>query len=268
MRVFVSILFSFFLFATYAHAALPDWVGRPLPIEQELLQPPEIEGMVFIKGGCFDMGDTFGEGDGDERPVHTVCLDNFYIGKYEVTQREWVAVMGSNPSSFRGCDTCPVESVSWNDAQEYISKLNSKTGQMYRLPTEAEWEYAARSGGKLEKFSGTNDNARLGDFTWYDWNSGKKIHPVGEKRPNGLDLYDLSGNVCEWVSDWYGESYYQDSSKVNPTGPSKGQYKVLRGGSWLHKPVAVSASKRILTGPSFRDNSIGFRLALSPTPSE
>ena len=128
----------------------------PMEIEPELLGPP-IEVMVFVNGGCFDMGDTFGDGEADEQPVHNVCVDDFYMGKYEVTQKEWVSVMGDNPSKFKGCDTCPVETVSWDDVQEYIRKLNSKRGQRYRLPTEAEWEYAARSGGRREKFAGFSD---------------------------------------------------------------------------------------------------------------
>src|SRR3989338_10514354 len=153
------------------------------------------ENMVFIKGGCFQMGDTFGGGDTDEQPVHKVCVDDFHMGKYEVTQKEWVDVMGTNPSHFKGCDNCPVENVSWDDIQEYINKLNQKTGKKYRLPTEAEWEYAARSGGKNEKYAGGNNIDSVG---WYDGNSGSKTHPVGQKQPNGLGLYDMIGNVLEW----------------------------------------------------------------------
>lgn len=233
----------------------------PMEIEPELLAP---EGMVFVKGGCYEMGDTFGEGFENERPVHTVCVDDFYMGKYEVTQKEWVALMGSNPSFFKGCDTCPVESVSWDDAQGFISRLNSLTGKSYRLPTEAEWEYAARSGGKKEKFAGTSNEGNLADYAWYAGdNPGAKPHPIGRKKPNGLGLYDMTGNVCEWVSDWYDYEYYGRSPKNNPRGPTSGQDKVFRGGSWNYDPVVVLASYRNWLEPAFRDNYIGFRLAVS-----
>ncbi|MBI5196649.1 MAG: SUMF1/EgtB/PvdO family nonheme iron enzyme, partial [Nitrospirae bacterium] len=197
---------------------------------------------IFVKGGCYQMGDTFGDGNNDEKPVHEVCVDDLYMGKYEVTQKEWTGIMGSNPSSFKDCgDNCPVEKVSWNDAQEYINKLNSKTGKNYRLPTEAEWEYAARSGGKNEKYAGGN---ALDSVAWYDSNSGIKTHAVGQKQPNGLGLYDMTGNVLEWVNDWYGENYYKNSPKDNPKGADSGQYRVLRGGSWFYKPQNLRASYR------------------------
>lgn len=187
--------------------------------------------MVFAKGGCYQMGDTFGDGNSDEKPVHKVCVDDFYIGRYEVTQGQWKAIMGRNLSYFKDCgDNCPVEQVSWNDIQNFINKLIQKTGKKYRLPTEAEWEYAARSRGKNEKWAGTSNESEIGDYAWYLSNSGSKTHPVGQKKPNGLGLYDMSGNVWEWCSDWYGKNYYGNSPKDNPTGPSGGQFRVLRGG--------------------------------------
>ena len=176
------------------------------------------------------MGDTFGDGGSDEKPIHEVCVDDFYLGEHEVTQGEWKEVMGNNPSEFKNCgDDCPVETVSWNDVQHYIRKLNNKTGLNYRLPTEAEWEYAARSGGREERYAGTSKKSELGDYAWYWGNSGKKTHPVKTKQPNFLGLYDMSGNVYEWVSDWYGKDYYRNSPKDNPKGPGSGKYRVLRG---------------------------------------
>ena len=248
----------------------------PMEIEPELLGPPE--GMVFVKGGCYEMGDTFGDGIGNERPVHTVCVDDFYMGKYEVTQEEWVAVMGNNPSHFKGCDKCPVESVSWDDVQVFISKLNSKTGKNYRLPTEAEWEYAASSGGKKEKFAGFSDESQLylyanfcGSNCTPTWKTKttttnhndryENTSPVGTYKPNGLGLYDMSGNVSEWVSDWYDWSYYRISPKDNPVGPSSGQYRVGRGGSWNFGPEAVRVAIRVIETSTHRSaNSVGFRL--------
>ena len=154
--------------------------------------------MVALKGGCFQMGDTF---DGGDKSANKVCVGDFKMGKYEVTQGQWKEVMGNNPSSYSLCgDDCPVEQVSWDDVQAFIRKLNSRFGKEYRLPTEAEWEFAARSGGEQEKYSGGND---IDVVAWYDANSGKKTHPVGQKLANGLALYDMSGNVWEWVNDMY-----------------------------------------------------------------
>ncbi|MDP2279759.1 MAG: SUMF1/EgtB/PvdO family nonheme iron enzyme, partial [Nitrospirota bacterium] len=192
----------------------------------KIIDPATGMEIVFVKGGCFQMGDTFGDGESDEKPVHEVCVDDYYIGKYEVTQGQWKAIMGNNPSHFKDCgDNCPVEQVSWNDVQEFIQKLNEKNNPPsppftkggkggFRLPTEAEWEYAARSGGKSERYSGGND---IDSVAWYNKNSGGKTHPVGTKQPNGLGIYDMSGNVWEWVNDWYDEFYYKNSPKNNPT---------------------------------------------------
>jgi formylglycine-generating enzyme len=218
--------------------------------------------MVFVKGGCFQMGDTFGDGRADEKPVHQVCISDFYIGKYVVTQAQWVAVMGSNPSTFTG-DRRPVEQVSWDDAQDFIAKLNAQTGRRYRLPTEAEWEYAARSGGKHEKWAGTSDANLLGNYAWYNNNSGQGTQAVGQKQPNGLGLYDMSGNVWEWVQDLYGDVYYEESPEDNPHGPMLStNHRVLRGGCWPMSAGGVRAAARIQSTPSARLIIYGFRLAL------
>lgn len=225
-------------------------------------------GMTLLKvtGGTYTMGDTFGDGDTDEIPTHQVTVGDFYIGKYEVTQGQWQAVMGSNPSSFSACGAnCPVENVSWDDIQTFITTLNQQSGKNYRLPTEAEWEYAARSGGLSEKYSGGSD---VNAVAWYSTNSlvtyagndfGNGTLPVGGLQANGLGLYDMSGNVYEWVSDWYGA--YDSAAQTNPTGPSTDSFRVIRGGSWRVGAVSVRASNRFSYTPDFRFSYLGFRLA-------
>jgi formylglycine-generating enzyme required for sulfatase activity len=203
------------------------------------------------------MGDTFGDGDGDERPTHEVTLDDFYIGRYEVTQAQWKVVMGSNPSYFTSCGTeCPVEQVSWDDIQTFITKLNQMSGTHYRLPTEAEWEYAARSGGRSERYSGGDDAIAV---AWHYVNAGFTAHPVGGKQANGLGLYDMSGNVWEWVNDWYG--YYNSALQTNPTGPSTGSSRVIRGGSLDVGGFQIRNSYRYNGSPDIRRFDLGFRLA-------
>lgn len=214
---------------------------------------PDIE-MVRVPEGCFPMGDNFGDGSDDEKPVHEVCVSGFSIGKYEVTQVQWMAVMGSNPSYFSG-DRRPVDSVSWDDAQEFIKKLNAQSDRRYRLPTEAEWEYAARSGGKKEKWSGTSDPNQLGYYAWYYENS-RETHVVGTKKPNGLGIHDMSGNVFEWCQDRYGEVWYAESDRDNPHGPMVGLPKYLtRGASDSDTPEGEMAnSKRVMRGGSYYNN--------------
>jgi formylglycine-generating enzyme required for sulfatase activity len=211
--------------------------------------------MVYVEGGTFLMGGSSGESD--EKPVHSVTLSSFNIGKYEVTQAQWKSVMGSNPSYFKDCDQCPVESVSWNDVQDFIRKLNAQTGKNYRLPTEAEWEYAAK-GGKSSKgytYSGSND---LNSVSWNTDNSGGKTHAVGGKQANELGIYDMTGNVWEWCSDWYGT--YNSYSETNPTGASSGQNRVLRGGSWISSANFCRAAARLRINSDYRSYSLGFRL--------
>ncbi|GAX62536.1 hypothetical protein SCALIN_C34_0087 [Candidatus Scalindua japonica] len=221
--------------------------------------------MVFVKGGCFKMGDIFGEGDRHEKPVHEVCVDNFYIGKYEVTQREWVEIMGKNPSNSQYRDDCPVENVSWKDIRKYLVKLKKKTGKKYRLPTEAEWEYAARSGGKKELWAGTSNTVNLRAYAWFRDNSHKQTHPVGMKRPNELGIYDMSGNVQEWVYDAYDANYYQTSPDDNPKGVpyEPNIVRVYRGGSSLSDPWMLRTTNRARNKPYVKGPMLGFRLALS-----
>jgi formylglycine-generating enzyme required for sulfatase activity len=223
--------------------------------------------MVFIKGGCYQMGDTFGDGGANEKPVHKVCIDDFYIGKYVVTQAQWQALMGNNPSRFKKCGgNCPVENILWEDAQEFIRRLNDLTGKNYRLPYEAEWEYAARSGGKQELWAGTSDLDKLGDYAWFEDNSGEKTHSIGTRRPNGLGLYDMTGNVWEWCKDWYDGDYYKRSPEKNPHGPLSGSARVIRGGGWGDAAGIVRAVSRDVSDPSIRCDICGvgggFRLVL------
>ncbi len=191
--------------------------------------------------------------------MHWVTVDSFYIGRYEVTQAQWKSIMASNPSKFKG-DKLPVENVSWNEVQEFISKLNAQTGKQYRLPTEAEWEFAARGGNKSESYnySGSNLAAKV---SWNTYNSGEKSHMVGTKSSNELGIYDMSGNVYEWCNDWYGN--YSNESQLNPQGPVSGQFRVARGGSWSDFAERAYVWSRIFGAPEDRDISMGFRLAQS-----
>ena len=220
--------------------------------------------MVFVKGGTFTMGCTSEQSDcdDDEKPTHQVTLNDYYIGKYEVTQKQWKEIMGSYPSELynTGCDECPVEMVSWNDVQEFIKKLNEKTSKKYRLPTEAEWEYAARGGASSAryKYSGSNN---IEDVAWYTSNSSE-THNVGMKQANELGIYDMTGNVREWCSDLY--DAYSSSSQTNPIGAFSGSFHVVRGGSWSGGARGCSVSFRYRSTPSGRGNNLGFRLILFP----
>ncbi len=219
--------------------------------------------MVWVEGGTFRMGATSEQG-GDvwdcEKPVpvHSVTLSGYYIGKTPVTQALWKAVMGSNPSSFKG-DNRPVERVSWDDCQEFIRKLNSLTGQNFRLPTEAEWEFACRGGNNSGgyKYSGSN---YIDDVAWYDGNSGYETHPVATKSPNELGIYDMSGNVWEWCSDW--EGVYTSGAQTNPKGPYDGSDRMYRGGSWGSSTGRCRSSYRNSISPVYRNDFLGLRLSL------
>ena len=218
--------------------------------------------MIAVDGGTFSMGATSEQGsdaDSDEKPVHSVTLSDYYIGETEVTQELWEAVMGSNPSYFSG-DQKPVEYVSWDDCKEFITKLNNLTGKDFRLPTEAEWEYAARGGNKSKgyKYSGSNT---ISDVAWYGDNSSETTHNVKTKSPNELGIYDMTGNVREWCEDWYGD--YSSGSQTNPTGPSSGSSRVDRGG-WNGSASNCRVSRRFGNSPGYRYNHYGFRVVCLP----
>ena len=212
--------------------------------------------MVFVGGGTFQMGGNYI----DELPVHSVTLSDYYIGQTEVTQELWKAVMGSSPSysDYVGAKN-PVNDVSWNDCQEFISKLNRLTGGRFRLPTEAEWEYAARGGNKNCGYKYSGSDYFLGSVAWYKDNSGSEVHPVGSKSPNELGLYDMSGNVWEWCSDWYGD--YPSSPQTNPTGASSGTGRVLRGGCCFGVESYCRSADRRSGLPPIRWDNYGLRLA-------
>ena len=217
--------------------------------------------MVRVEGGTFTMGATSEQGVDawkDEKPSHQVTLSSYMIGKTEVTQALWQAVMGTNPSRFKGSNL-PVEQVSWEDCQTFIRKLNAITGKNFRLPTEAEWEFAARGGNKSRgfKYSGSNT---IDDVAWYDDNSADKTHPVATKAPNELGIYDMTGNVWEWCSDRYGS--YSSSSQYNPTGPNSGSDRVYRGGCWDYGAWSCRVSNRINRDPTDPSSFLGLRLAL------
>ena len=217
--------------------------------------------MVRVEGGTFTMGATAEKGsdaDSDEKPTHQVTLSSYSIGKTEVTQELWEAVMGSNPSDFKGSNL-PVEQVSWEDCQTFIRKLNALTGKNFRLPTEAEWEFAARGGNKSRgyKYSGSK---KIDNVAWCGYNSSSKTHPVATKAPNELGIYDMSGNVWEWCNDW--ESSYTSTSQTNPTGPGSGSLRVDRGGSWFDSARCCRVSNRSSNRPTYRNYFHGLRLAL------
>jgi len=216
-------------------------------------------GMQFalIPAGEFQMGST--SGDDDERPVRTIRISKpFYLGIYEVTQGQWEAVMGSNPSQFKGDASRPVESVSWEEVQQFIDKLNTReSGTKYRLPTEAEWEYAARAGSKTA-YSFGDDSSQLSKYAWFGDNAGNTTHPVGKLQPNAWGLHDMYGNVAEWVQDWYDK--YTAEPVIDPQGPSSGSDRVIRGGSWSHGAGICRSACRGDVAPGARNGYLGFRL--------
>jgi len=260
---------------------------------------------IFVKGGCYRMGNTFKSREDKslsdhqiyledfapaiyEEPVHEVCVSDFYLGKYEVTNREYrqfTLETGShlpeweenegNESAYTGiskhyaplgdaltADDHPVVGISWHDAAAFTEWLSQKTGRTFRLPTEAQWEFAARSGGKNEKWAGTNDLSSLPKYAWLGDNAKDKTQAVGKKLPNGLGFYDMSGNVWEWCQDWYEDHYYGSSPRNNPQGPPVGTTRVLRGGSWISIPATVRAANRDWGYPSSRTSIYGFRVAM------
>ena len=256
--------------------AIQSPVAQPTMAQQPVVQTPIANSdnitipvkdgisidMVRVEAGTFTMGATAEMKDprDNEKPTHRVTLTNdYYIGKYEVTQALWKAVMGNNPSNFKG-DNLPVEQVSWYDCQDFLSKLNRITGKTFRLPTEAEWEYAARGGNKSRGYQYSGSNNTL-DVAWFRDNSGSNTHAVGTKQPNELGIYDMSGNVGEWCQDWHG--LYNSSSQVNPTGANSGPYRVFRGGGWFYVAWSCRSSFRYIYEPDDRDTTLGLRLVLS-----
>ena len=245
-----------------------------VPAKAKIPEMPD-DGLVFVPGGTFKMGCTDEQKrcQDDEKPAHNVTLNDFYIGKYEVTQKLWREVMGNNPSDFIDCDDCPVEQVSWDDVQIFLQKLSQQTGRQYRLPTEAEWEYAARGGGKAVLFGNGQNTADPAQINFDANATYKKTYsiagtyrkntvPVGSlNSANALGLYDMSGNVWEWCSDWYNPIYYENSPASNPTGPTTGTHRVFRGGSWDYGLRECRVAYRSHLTPNYHWVNVGFRLA-------
>ncbi|MDR1312774.1 MAG: formylglycine-generating enzyme family protein, partial [Deltaproteobacteria bacterium] len=220
---------------------------------------------VLIPSGTYIMGATYQRRERampGERARHMVRITKpFYLGLYEVTQAQWERVMGSNPSLSKGAEL-PVEFVSWFDAQIFVNRLNLLEGSgRYRLPTEAEWEFAARAGGRPQVYFFGNEPGGLGDYAWYEGNSGDRTHPVGKKRPNAFGLYDIYGNVAEWVQDRYSVSYYETSPASDPSGPETGDFRIQRGCSWIGDDWNCRSSSREPTLPRYRFNHLGLRIA-------
>jgi formylglycine-generating enzyme required for sulfatase activity len=232
----------------------------------EVLVREILDDMVLIPAGSFLMGSN--DGEDDERPIHNVLLNSFELGKYEVTQGQWVGLMETRP--WQGSeyveegDNFPVVNVSWYQVKEFIRKLNRASGKRFRMPTEAEWEYACRAGSRTRFFYGSF-KLKLSQYAWYYDNAFKKqeMHPhqVGKLKPNKWDLYDMMGNVYEWCSDWYKRNYYNKSPVQNPKGPKHSAYKVVRGGDWARTDYFLRVSSRRYYHPHFKDINVGFRLA-------
>ena len=287
----VLILAVFVILSTQTHAGII--LGfEPVWEEEATLGTPmsagtfrdTITGMEFVavKGGCFQMGDTFGDGQSDEKPVHEVCVSDFSMGKYEVTNGQYRKFKrGHDSGNYEGNslngDNQPVINVSWEDAVAYARWLSTQSQRTYRLPTEAEWEYASRGGTTGRNYWGNGKDDACGyanvhdlsskrafsAFTWENHNCddrNKVAAPSGSYKPNAFGLYDMMGNVWEWCSDWYDGGYYGKSSRDNPQGPTTGSSRVFRGGSWRDDPVDVRASGRGDDAPGGRDDALGFRL--------
>src|SRR5271169_2501890 len=254
----------------------------PAIVKAETPNTDPVTGMefVFIKGACFDMGDSVGDGDSNERPVHEVCVNDFFMGKYDVTNEQFKKFQPEhNSGSFDGLsldgDKQPVVDVTWDDAVAFAKWLSGKTGQTYRLPTEAEWEYAARAGTKTSRFWGNNPDdackyANVADISakkrWKNWTAfycdDKFLvsSPVGSFQPNEFGLYDMLGNVWQWVEDVYNSSAYTRLPKNNPVYTGSGEYRVERGGCWSNGPLGIRVSNRVPLTPTFGHHALGFRL--------
>ena len=255
------------LFATTARKRITELSVVP-PIQQDTPPPPNpIQAVIdakmeWVKGGTFIMGNNNSRYD-DEKPAHEVRLNDFYIGKYEVTIRQWKIIMGNLPDGIddKECPDCPITNVSWNDSQLFIDRLNTKTGKKYRLPTEAEWEYAARGGSQSKKldYAGSNDASLV---AWFSDNSNGKPNTVGKKIPNELGIYDMTGNVREWCADFYEETYYKKAISDNPKGVTNGISRVFRGGDYNDIKEDLSLTLRGSQTDNFLDKNLGFRLVL------
>ncbi|MEI7633692.1 MAG: formylglycine-generating enzyme family protein [bacterium] len=227
--------------------------------------------MVWIKPGSFQMGSPDSENgrSPDEGPVHRVELDGFWLGKTEVTQAQYEKIMGTNPSSFKGDGNLPVERVSWNDAVSFCKKLSGKSGRTFTLPTEAQWEYACRAGSSTQFCFGGSDSG-LGDYAWFDGNSGDKTHPVGTKQANAFGLYDMHGNVWEWCRDWHDDGFYKTSGVTarNPENITEAANRVRRGGGWSNDPQDCRSANRFGGVPELRSVHLGFRAAAVPAAGQ
>jgi len=243
--------------STSRNIAVPRDNPPAVESKEVAMDASEIIPLVYVQGGTFQMGDH--KGESFESYVHAVAVKSFYIGKFEVTQKQWKQITGSNPSSFTGCDDCPVDRVSYEDAKSFLSQLSQKTGKKYRLPTEAEWEFAARGGIKSLGFIYAGSNF-IDHIAWSEENANKTTHMVGKKHPNELGIYDMTGNIYEWCTDWFNEKYYKSSPIENPAGPVSGENRVIRGGSWKYKPKEIKVTHRMSIRPTSRYSDIGIRV--------
>jgi formylglycine-generating enzyme required for sulfatase activity len=248
-------------------AAMFFFVGSTYSQKLKLPDDGSIPEMIFVEGGSFLMGSA--DGEPEERPVHKVTISGFYIGKYEITVGEYMEfckatghALPETPKWGWEDKRRPVVNVSWNDANAYCNWLSEKTGFRFRLPTEAEWEYAARGGKKTKKYRYAGSN-KLEEVGWFDQNSSKQAQPVGTKEPNELGIYDMSGNVWEWVNDWYSDEYYAKSPDKDPPGPTGGFMRVMRSGSWINYFEDNRIALRISNLPKETGPFYGFRIALS-----
>ncbi|MGA2258863.1 MAG: formylglycine-generating enzyme family protein [Thermoguttaceae bacterium] len=240
--------------------------AQPQEIAVDLGQGVKLE-MVLIAAGEFTMGspDSDGNASGDEKPQHRIRITKpFYLGKYLATQEQWEAVMGTNPSNVKGPKN-PVENVSWEDCQQFCHMLNAKphAGGKFQLPTEVQWEYACRAGSTTYYCFGDEESG-LGEYAWYGGNSHVQTHPVGKKKPNAWDLYDMHGNVWEWCQDWYDRGYYATSPTDDPTGPTMGSGRVFRGGGWDYPASSCRSAHRSDGEPGCRNYLLGLRVSLGP----
>jgi len=267
--VFVGLYYLFSKYFNTENKDLPQTSITINEIDYELAE---------VKGGTFTMGDIFDDPEAEsyEKPLHSVTLKDFYIGKYEVSQAQWEKIMGENPSKFKGCATCPVEQVTWEEVQVFLQKLNQKVKPQlpFRLPTEAEWQFAARNRGQKVRFGNNKDTLKPDEANFYADITKKKPYslagktigkttPIGSFAPNSLGLYDMAGNVWEWCSDWYDSTYYQYSPAIDPQGATTGEYKVKCGGSWDDVPQNLRVAIRGEDYPNKKRSYIGFRICRS-----